>query len=123
MVDFHGTVQKGQYRFPFSFLLPSMMSGSFIFNQNCFIKYLLKVVLVHPTEEKDSQIYEMHLNILEPPRMPIGAVSLTNTVNSKCCGCCSDYGITTVSLSCSKNFVLNGDSVSISGFVDNKQGT
>lgn len=49
LVDFHGTVNQGQYRFPFSFLLPSMMSGSFIYSQSCYIKYLLKVELVHPT--------------------------------------------------------------------------
>lgn len=50
----------------------------------------------------------MFLNILEPPRVPIGALSITETTHSKCCGCCSDYGTTTISLSCSKNFVLNG---------------
>lgn len=64
----------------------------------------------------------MHLNILEPPRMPIGALSLTNTVNSKCCKCCADYGNTIVSLSSSKNVVQNGDSITIKGFVNNSQG-
>lgn len=122
LVDFHNKVDAGQYCFPFAFLLPSMMSGSYIYSQSCYIKYLLRVELVHPTEEKGSQIFEMYLNILEPPRMPIGAVAITQPINSKCCGCCSDYGIIVTSLNCSKNFVLNGEQVQISGSINNSQG-
>jgi hypothetical protein len=57
----------------------------------------------------------MFLNILEPPRVPLGALSLSNTVNSKCCGCCTDYGNIGVTLNSSKNFVLNGDTIQING--------
>ena len=49
VVDFHGTVKKGQYSFPFSFLLPSMMTGSFYISMFCHLKYMLKAVLVHQT--------------------------------------------------------------------------
>lgn len=64
----------------------------------------------------------MFLNILEPPRNPIGPATLTNTVNSKCCGCCADYGFTSVTLNCDRNFVMNGDLLQINGCVDNSRG-
>lgn len=54
--------------------------------------------------------------------MPLGAVAIKNTVNSQCCGCCKDYGFTTVQLNCSQNFVYNGDNVIISGQIDNSGG-
>lgn len=49
LVNFHNKVDQGQYCFPFAFLLPSMLCGSFIYSQNCYIKYMLRVELVHPT--------------------------------------------------------------------------
>ena len=122
LVDFHGTANQGQYQFPFSLLLPAMMAGSFLYSQSCYIKYILKVELVHPTEESGTQRFEMYLNVVEPPRMPLGALTVTNHVNSKCCGCCTDYGNMTVGLSCNKNFVLNGDNIQISGMINNSQG-
>lgn len=122
LVDFHGTANQGQYMFPFSFLLPSMMPSSFYYSQCCYIKYILKAELVHPSEESDTQRFEMYLNIVEPPRIPLGALTITNNINSQCCNCCTDYGNIRVVLNCNKNFVLNGDSIQISGMVDNSQG-
>lgn len=55
LVDFHGKVNQGQYQFPFSILLPLMMNGSFYFSQNCYIKYVLRVELVHMSDEKKTQ--------------------------------------------------------------------
>jgi hypothetical protein len=104
-------------------LLPSMMSGSFMYSRNCYIKYTLKVVLVHSTEENKNQVYKMYLNILEPPRSPLGPVGVTNNVNSKCCSCCCDYGVTSVTLNCDKNFVLNGDTIQLNGTINNNRGT
>lgn len=54
--------------------------------------------------------------------MPIGALTLTNTVNSKCCGCCADYGNTVVTMNSDKNFVLNGDNIQVNGLINNSQG-
>lgn len=82
LVDFHGTANQGQYLFPFSMMLPAMMCGSYLFSSSCYIKYLLRTELVHPTDEKHTQSYEMYLNILEPPRIPLGAVSITNSVHA-----------------------------------------
>lgn len=63
----------------------------------------------------------MQLNILEPLRTPIGALKISNSINSECC-CCKDYGTTTINLNCSKNFVYNGDSIGISGSINNSAG-
>jgi hypothetical protein len=82
LVDFHGTANQGQYLFPFAMMLPAMMCGSYLFSSSCYIKYLLRTELVHPTDEKHTQSYEMYLNILEPPRIPLGAVSITNSVHA-----------------------------------------
>lgn len=65
----------------------------------------------------------MFLNLLEPPRMPIGPTTTTTSVNSKCCGCCADYGTVSVTLNSNRNFVMNGDLVQITGVVDNSRGT
>lgn len=64
----------------------------------------------------------MFLNILEPPRMMLGPVSTTCRENSKCCNCCKSYGVTSVTLNCNNNFVMNGDLLQINGVIDNSQG-
>lgn len=122
VADFHGIVKKGQYSFPFAFLLPSMITGSFYISTFCYLKYILKAQLVHQTSERENQEYSMFLNLLEPPRMPMGPIMYSNSVESKCCGCCSSYGITSVSMSCDKNFVRSGDSIRVNGLIDNSNG-
>lgn len=54
--------------------------------------------------------------------MPIGSTTFSNNVNSKCCGCCKDYGNIAVSLTCDKNFVRNGDPIRVTGVIDNANG-
>ena len=61
----------------------------------------------------------MFMNILEPPRSPIGALSITNNMQASCCGCCSDYGHISLTLNSSKNFVTNGETIQISGVINN----
>ena len=68
-------------------------------------------------------MYDLNLNIVEPPRIPLGAVMTERTTNAKCCGCCKDYGTTTISLKCDKNFSMNGDPINIEGFIDNSRGS
>lgn len=53
--DFHGKVDQGQLVFPFSLLLPSMITGSF-YTSSCYLKYTLRAELenVNPS---DSQYY------------------------------------------------------------------
>ena len=54
--------------------------------------------------------------------MPLGAVTTERTTNAKCCGCCKDYGNTTINLKCDKNVALGGDSINVEGFIDNSHG-
>lgn len=99
-----------------------MITGSFYNSSSEYLKYILSVEL-ESFDKGDTQKYEMFLNIIEPPRFPLSPVSLINHVNSKCCHCCCDYGITSVTLASDKNFVFNGDKIQIKGRVDNTAGT
>ena len=54
--------------------------------------------------------------------MPVGPTTFYNSVESKCCGCCASYGVTSVSLSCDKNFVRSGDPIRVTGLIDNTNG-
>lgn len=69
--NFNGKVGQGQYTFPFSMLLPSMITGSFYKSSNAYLKYTLRAELQN-SDPKDSQYYEMFLNLIEPPRSPAG---------------------------------------------------
>ena len=41
----------------------------------------------------------------------------------QCCGCCANYGIVKVVMTCDKNFVRSGDVINVSGVIDNSGGT
>lgn len=45
--NFQGTVPQGQYAFPFTFVLPSMMCGSFTYSSSCYIQYTCTARLTH----------------------------------------------------------------------------
>ena len=64
VMDFANLIQQGDYIFPFSFLLPNMITGSYFHSRNCFIKYIIKASLLHPNDAKRNQFYSMFLNIL-----------------------------------------------------------
>ncbi len=40
----------------------------------------------------------------------------------QCCGCCADYGVVKVKMNCDKNNVRSGDTIQVSGFIDNSAG-
>lgn len=40
--NFGGMINQGDYIFPFAFLLPAMITGSFFHSKHCFLKYTLK---------------------------------------------------------------------------------
>lgn len=123
LMDFNGVLPQGQYVFPFALLLPNMMTGSFYISSSCHLKYMLRAVLTHPLSQDKSIMYEMFLNVLEPPRTPMRPIGLTNSEESKCCGCCCSYGTTGVTLNCDRNFVRNGDTINVKGSIDNRLGT
>ena len=123
VASFDGSIGQGQYIFPFGFLLPAAMSGSFNFDDRCYIRYSLQAIMNHPTDEKESQVYEFFLNIMEPPRAPIAPISKQATTEVKCCGCCKDYGSVSIDIQSDKNFAFSGDTINITGNIDNSQGS
>lgn len=56
-MDLNGTLNAGDFTYPFSFLLPSMMNGSYYRHNECYIKYNVRAVLTHPNDSKRSQIF------------------------------------------------------------------
>ena len=74
------------------------------------------------TNPKENQIYQFFLNIMEPPRVPVGITSVQSTNQAQCCGCCKDYGTTVIDLKVDKNFAFNGDPIQISGVIDHSKG-
>jgi hypothetical protein len=113
VIDFGGTVNQGQYCFPFSFLLPATMTGTVLYTEYCYIKYKLKADLFNPRSESKNQYYETDLNILEPPRIPAGSMSSVVTKdmgNSSCCSsCCICPNENIVyNINCNKTFAMTG---------------
>lgn len=41
-MDFNGFVQQGDYIFPFAFVLPNMITGSYFHSKHCYLKYMIK---------------------------------------------------------------------------------
>ena len=54
--------------------------------------------------------------------MPLGMATTTKSTNAQCCGCCKDYGTTTITMTSTTNFVVNGQEFSMKGVVDNTKG-
>ena len=52
--DFKGTLPVGQYAFPFSILLPQMMSGSLYKSETCYISYALTLELTKANDQKSK---------------------------------------------------------------------
>ena len=96
------------------------MSGSYNYDENCYIRFRLKAIMKHPTREDENQIYELFLNIMELRRTGVTSAQMVN--RPQCCGCCKDYGKTTIELKVETNFAFNGDVIQISGIIDHSRG-
>lgn len=76
-----------------------------------------------PSDDKnDIQTFVKNLNILEPVREVTGMIQKEQLTNPQCCGCCADYGMVKVTMTCDKNFVRSGDTIQVTGRVDNSGG-
>ena len=93
------------------------------FNDRNYIKYDLSAYLACYDKKNDNQMSILQLNIREPLRVPYQGQQTAITTSSQCCGCCSSYGSTTISLSCDRNFITNGDQISVKTNIDNTQAT
>ena len=68
-----------------------------------------------------DQIYEVPLNIMEPPRIPLAPSSASKSVLNIGCGSWNNYGTVTLSIKAEKNFVFTGEKLAVSGEIDNTQ--
>ena len=73
--------------------------------------------------DKKKQSFQININIVEPPRIPLGGIVSKSNNLKKCCGCCRDYGEVRVALASDKNFVTTGDMIEVSAIVDNSNGS
>ena len=94
------------------------MPSSNNFSESCYIRYTLRALLNHVKRGKENKAYNLFLNIIEPPRIPFEEIETSIMTNSQCCGCCMDYGFTTINIKCNKNYVMTGDSFIVSGTID-----
>ena len=83
------------------------------------ISYPLQVRLVDYKSKNEPQIYEYNLTVLEPPRVRLHSLSASKTVNPRCC--CSDLGVTTLSVDYEKNVIQSGDTLNLNIAVDNSR--
>ena len=83
---------RGHYTFPFSFLLPASMSGSFFYNDNNYIKYPLTAYLASYDKKNDNQLFKMNLNVNELVKHSVGKTLVSRKSKGQCCGCCKGYG-------------------------------
>ena len=100
---FNGSVPMGHYTFPFQFLLPNGLTGSFERDSQNFIRYSLSSYLTSFKEKKDNQTFTIKMTILQNLRMQYGPLLVSQVSNPKCCGCCANYGHTKVTLMIDKN--------------------
>ena len=106
----NGGFLPGQYAFPFSFLLPQGLPGSFYQEAPMAvaeIEYKLHAVLT--TYIKAPMLkYKEKLIVNENVKSAVGNAHLSNTVEVKTC-CCFDKGATKVTAQFEKNFLTPGE--------------
>ncbi len=71
---FQAGLKAGQYCYPFEFLLPNELTGSFE-SKGSFIRYKLRASLSQGYNDHNTQFYEIFLNIVEPSRFTIPPAS------------------------------------------------
>ena len=71
----------GNYTYPFAFVLPNAMSGSFELRDNIFVKYPLSAYLASFDGKNDNQFFTMNLNVREPLKVPYGPTSAQRSAN------------------------------------------
>ena len=84
---------RGQYSFPFSFLLPANMPSSMYIDGSNYIKYSIEGVLPNFEDLSNAQAFKLNFHVREPPRAISGPIKGEGTSESFCCGCCCSCGM------------------------------
>ena len=103
-------VQKGQYTFPFSFMLESYLPGTFNMDLNkkdhAHIKYFLRTEIVSQTKDVDLK-YSTELIVREVNRNGTRPSSVEDEIPTNK-ACCSSKGFGVLSAYLDKNAYLAG---------------
>ena len=63
LADFGAGIPRGQYSFPFSFLLPASMPASFELNITNYIEYKLEACVLKFDNSTSDQIFKVKLHV------------------------------------------------------------
>jgi hypothetical protein len=115
-----GYLPPGDYSFPFSFVLPPSLPGSFhLYEENleAYIRYTLTAFI-----EGSSgyvELSEVHLHISQLMTDPI--YSLTGSSSSRLVSCCRDKGTVQIQISFSKSAYVPGERAEFIAEINNSQ--
>lgn len=118
-----GTLNPGQYVFPFSFQLPPQLPATFF---QCGNRYIADISYhidaeLQPFNFNESKLkYKQRFVIRDPIKQPIGQVSDQRTIQLTSC-CCKGQGASTLSVTFEKNCYSPGEVAKVLIKLDNSQ--
>jgi hypothetical protein len=121
IVTFHnGIVSSGQYVYPFSFILPPNLPGSFEYydiENTAYIKYILEAKVIS-SNTKEHIKNEILVIVRQPPQFFQYPTRLTDTKNIST-WCCLGKGTSTLNISYEKNYYCPDEKVNVICELDN----
>jgi hypothetical protein len=118
--DFN-TINKGQYIYPFSFVLPPQLPGSFEYYDNenmAYIKYLITARLISERSREHDKITETILIVRQSPHFFSYPTKLSDTKQITT-WCCFNKGSSTLNVSYLKNHFSPDERVQVICDLDN----
>ena len=109
---------RGQYTFPFSFLLPASMPASMYRDNSNFIQYSIEGVIPNFQDLSNAQAFKLNFHVREPPRGVLSPIRGESTSESMCCGCCCSCGVCKLILESNVTHIENGKVFNVRGHVD-----
>lgn len=112
-------LQQGQYIYPFTFMLPLNMPGSFEYYDNENVAYVKYIVEVRAVSLSTKHIRNTILLVVrQPPQFFQYPTKLSDTKTISSC-CCLDKGASTLNISFEKNYYCPDEKVNVICELDN----
>jgi len=115
-----GMVNSGQYVYPFSFMLPPNLPGSFEYydlDNTAYIKYILEAKVISSNSNNHIK-NEILVIVRQPPQFFQYPTRLTDTKNIST-WCCFSKGTSTLNISYEKNYYCPDEKVNVICELDN----